>query len=99
GLGKTRGVSHNPARLRLCRGSARRPECGYRDGSGLHRKTGAVAFSIKTSVLGAEIRLGQVRWHLRRVLARQAREIAISDHRLGEGGQQPVVENLARQEV
>ncbi len=74
---------------------ARRPGRGGPDGGGLCRKARPVAFRVQASVLGAKIRLGKIRRAVRRVLARQARAIAIDHHGLGEGGQQSVAEEPA----
>jgi len=62
-------------------------------------KTGLVALRVQAFVFGAEVRLGKVRRAVRRVLARQAGEVAISDRGLGEGGQQPVAEKPAGRQV
>ena len=93
------GVPENPARGRLRRRPAGRPGRGLADGGGLCRKAGAAALGVQASVFGAQIRLGKIRRAVRCVLARQARAIALADHGLGEGRQQPVAEKPAGQQV
>ena len=63
--------------------------------AGYAGKAGPAALGVQASVLGAQIRLGKVRRHVRCVLARQARPLALDDDRLGEGGQQSVAEEPA----
>ena len=99
GRGKTRRVPEDPARQRLCRRPAGRPGRGLADGGGLCRKARPVALGVQASVLGAQIRLGQVRRAVRRVLARQAGAVALDDHGLGEGRQQPVAEEPAGRQI
>ena len=82
-LGEARGVSPDPARQRLCRRPARRPRRRGADGGGLCRNARAAALGVQASVLGAQVRLGQIRRPVRRVLARQAGELALDHHGLG----------------
>ena len=63
--------------------------------AGYARKTGPAALGVQASVLGAQIRLGQIRRPVRCVLARQTGAVALADHGLGQGRQQPVAEKPA----
>ena len=96
---KARGVSANLARQWICRRPARRPGRGGADGGGLCGQARPAALGLQAPVLGAQIRLGKIRRAVRRVLARQAGQVAIGHHGLGEGRQQPVAEKPARQQV
>ena len=49
--------------------------------AGYAAQAGPAALGVQASVLGAQIRLGQVRRAVRCVLARQARALALADHR------------------
>ena len=67
--------------------------------AGYAERPGLLRIGVQASVLGAQIRLGKIRRAVRCVLARQTGAIAIDDHGLGEGGQQPVAEKPAGQPV
>ncbi len=90
-------VSQNPARQRIRRRPRRRSGRGGTDDGGLRGQTGPVAFGVQAPVLGAQIRLGKIRRHLRRVLARQARAVAVDDHGLVEGREQSVAQEFGGQ--
>ena len=94
---KTRRVPAHVARQRLSGRPRRGPRCGVADGVGLCGEAGPAALGPKASVLGAEIRLGEIRRAVRRVLAGQTRALALDHGWLGEGGQQPVAEEPAGQ--
>ena len=72
-----------------------RPGRGVADGGGLCGKAGPVALRVQASVLGAQDRLGAIRRAVRRVLAGQARALAVPTVWLDQGGQQPVAEEPA----